>query len=77
MAKAVFADFYGTIVFEDGEKVTKISKRIYETGNAQSVSEDGIKLSNEMFEYWVKRRAYLRVKIQGRISQERNCLSLH
>ena len=97
MVKAVFADFYGTIVFEDGENVAKISNRIYETGNAQSVSEigsywwnrfqklfenaygenfrtqreletqslidtiqhfgsseDGIKLSNEMFEYWVK-----------------------
>lgn len=97
MVKAVFADFYGTIVFEDGENVSKISNRIYETGNAQSVSEigsywwnrfqklfenaygekfrtqreletqslidtiehfgsseDGIKLSNEMFEYWVK-----------------------
>ena len=97
MVKAVFADFYGTIVFEDGENVSKISNRIYETGNAQSVSEigsywwnrfqklfenaygenfrtqreletqslidmiehfgsseNGIKLSNEMFEYWVK-----------------------
>lgn len=97
MVKAVFADFYGTIVFEDGENVSKISNRIYETGNAQSVSEigsywwnrfqklfenaygenfrtqreletqslidtiehfgsseDGVKLSNEMFEYWVK-----------------------
>ena len=97
MIKAVFADFYGTVVFEDGENVSKISNRIYETGNAQSVSEigsywwssfqrlfenaygedfrtqreletqslidtiehfgsseDGVKLSNEMFEYWVK-----------------------
>ena len=97
MVKAVFADFYGTIVFEDGENVSKISNRIYETGNEQSVSEigsywwnrfqklfenaygenfrtqreletqslidtiehfgsseDGVKLSNEMFEYWVK-----------------------
>lgn len=97
MVKAVFADFYGTIVFEDGENVSKISDMIYKTGNAQSVSEvgsywwnsfqslfensygenfrtqreletqslidtiqhfgsseDGVKLSNEMFEYWVK-----------------------
>lgn len=97
MIKAVFVDFYGTIVFEDGENVAKISDMIYKTGNAQSVSEvgsywwnrfqslfensygenfrtqreletqslidtinrfgsseDGIKLSNEMFEYWVK-----------------------
>ncbi len=97
MVKAVFADFYGTIVFEDGENVGRISKRIYETGKAESPSqvggywwevfkelfensygenfrtqrdlemqslidtikhfestEDGVKLSNEMFEYWVK-----------------------
>ena len=97
MVKAIFVDFYGTIVFEDGENVAKISNRIYETGKAESASqvggywwdvfktlfensygenfhtqrdletqsltdtithfsssEDGIKLSNEMFEYWVK-----------------------
>lgn len=97
MIKAIFVDFYGTIVFEDGENVAKISDMIYKTGNAQSVSEigsywwnsfqslfenaygenfrtqreletqslidtiqqfgsseDGVKLSNEMFEYWVK-----------------------
>ena len=97
MIKAIFIDFYGTVVFEDGEIVSKISKMIYETGNAQSVSqvdsywwnsfrtlfensygenfksqreletkslidtiehfgssEDGLKLSNEMFEFWVK-----------------------
>ena len=97
MIKAIFVDFYGTIVFEDGENVSKISNRIYETGKAESASqvgsywwdvfktlfensygenfqtqreletqslidtinhfgssEDGIKLSNEMFEYWVK-----------------------
>jgi len=96
MVKAIFVDFYGTIVFEDGENVAKISNRIYETGKAESVSqvdshwwdrfktlfensygesfrtqrdletqslvdtinhfdssEDGVKLSNEMFEYWV------------------------
>ena len=41
MIKAIFVDFYGTIVFEDGENVSKISNRIYETGNAQSVSEIG------------------------------------
>ncbi len=97
MIKAIFVDFYGTIVFEDGENVSKISNRIYETGKAESASqvgsywwdvfktlfensygesfrtqrdletqslvdtikyfessEDGVKLSNEMFEYWVK-----------------------
>lgn len=97
MIKAIFIDFYGTVVYEDGEIVRKISKKIYETGNAESVSqidsywwnsfrtlfensygvnfetqreletrslidtikyfgssEDGEKLSNEMFTYWVK-----------------------
>ncbi len=97
MVKAIFVDFYGTIVFEDGENVAKISNRIYETGKAESASqvdgywwevfkelfensygetfrtqrdletqslidtiqhfgstEDGVSLSNEMFEYWVK-----------------------
>lgn len=97
MIKAIFIDFYGTVVFEDGEIVSKISQMIYETGNAESVSqvdsywwelfrtlfensygenfllqreletkslvdtiqhfcssEDGVVLSNEMFEYWVK-----------------------
>lgn len=39
MIKAIFIDFYGTVVFEDGEIVSKISQRIYETGNAQSVSQ--------------------------------------
>lgn len=97
MIKAIFIDFYGTVVFEDGEIVSKISQKIYETGNAKSIeqvnsywwnsfktlfensygdnfktqreleieslkdtiayfgsSEDGEKLSEEMFEYWVK-----------------------
>lgn len=97
MIKAIFIDFYGTVVYEDGEIVKKISEKIYETGNAQSVSqvdsywwktfktlfensygekfrtqreletsslidtiehfessEDGVKLSEEMFEFWVK-----------------------
>ena len=97
MIKAIFIDFYGTVVFEDGEIISKISDMIYKSGNAQNVSqigsywwerfkslfensygknfqtqreletqslidtinhfgssEDGIKLSNEMFEYWVK-----------------------
>ncbi len=95
MIKAIFIDFYGTVVYEDGEIVSKISQLIYETGNAQNSvevdaywwnrfknlfensygenfqtqreletkslldtiayfqsSQDGVKLSNEMFEYW-------------------------
>ena len=97
MIKGIFIDFYGTVVYEDGEIVSKISQKIYETGNAESVSQidaywwnrfkslfensygenfqtqreletkslidtirhfksplDGLSLSEEMFEYWVK-----------------------
>ena len=39
MIKAVFIDFYGTVVYEDGEIVSRISKQIYESGNAASVRE--------------------------------------
>lgn len=39
MIKAIFVDFYGTIVHEDGEIVSKISKMIYESGQAQSAAE--------------------------------------
>ncbi len=97
MVKAIFIDFYGTIVHEDGEIVRRISQLICETGNAENAaqvdaywwntfkmlfensygenfktqriletesiidtikhfgsSEDGVKLGNEMFEYWVQ-----------------------
>lgn len=96
MVEAIFLDFYGTVVFEDGEIVAKISQTLYETGNAENVDEignywwnrfktlfenaygenfrtqrdleiqslkdtiehfsstaDAIKLSDEMFEYWM------------------------
>ena len=39
MIKAVFVDFYGTLVHEDGEVVEKISQIILNTGNAASTSE--------------------------------------
>ncbi len=39
MIKGIFIDFYGTVVYEDGEIVSKISQKIYETGNAESVSQ--------------------------------------
>lgn len=39
MVKAFFLDFYGTVVYEDGEVVKKISQLIYETGKAESPSE--------------------------------------
>ena len=41
MIEAIFLDFYGTVVFEDGENVAKISRTLYETGNAESVGEIG------------------------------------
>ena len=41
MIKAFFLDFYGTVVYEDGEIVKKISQLIYETGKADSPSEMG------------------------------------
>jgi len=47
MVKAIFIDFYGTVVFEDGECVGKISRLIYETGKAESVGA----IDN----YWWKR----------------------
>ena len=39
MIKAIFVDFYGTLVHEDGEVVEKISQIIFDTGNAASTSE--------------------------------------
>lgn len=39
MIKAIFVDFYGTVVFEDGEIVKQISQIIYETGNAENASQ--------------------------------------
>ena len=41
MIKGIFIDFYGTVVFEDGEKVTKISRLLYETGNGKNAGEIG------------------------------------
>lgn len=38
MVKAVFLDFYGTVVHEDGEVVKKITKVIQETGSADNGS---------------------------------------
>ena len=41
MIKALFLDFYGTIVHEDGEVIKKISQIIYDTGNADDISDIG------------------------------------
>lgn len=37
--KAVFIDFYGTLVYEDGEVIKAITKEIFDTGIAESTSE--------------------------------------
>lgn len=39
MVQAVFCDFYGTIVHEEGPKMQKVAEFIYESGNAKSVEE--------------------------------------
>ncbi len=41
MLKAVFIDFYGTLVYEDGEVIKKITQKIYDTGKASATSEIG------------------------------------
>ncbi len=39
MIKAIFLDFYGTVVHEDGEIIKKITNIIYETGTADNTSQ--------------------------------------
>jgi len=41
MLKAVFMDFYGTVVFEDGEVIKKVEQEIFATGIAENTSEIG------------------------------------
>ncbi len=41
MIKAIFIDFYGTVVHEDGEVIKKVSQEIYDTGNAKDKAEIG------------------------------------
>jgi len=41
MLKAIFCDFYGTVVYEDDEPISMIIERIYQTGNAESKKEIG------------------------------------
>lgn len=38
MIKAIFIDFYGTLVFEDGEVISEITQLIYDTGKAEDKS---------------------------------------
>ena len=47
MKKAIFIDFYGTVVHEDGEIVKKVSGDIFNKGTASNESEIGIYWWNE------------------------------
>lgn len=47
MVKAVFLDFYGTVVFEDGEIINKITDIIMETGNVDDRKKAGAFWWNE------------------------------
>ncbi len=41
MIKAVFIDFYGTVVHEDGEVIKKVEQEIFDTGKVKSKAEIG------------------------------------
>lgn len=47
MVKAVFMDFYGTVVHEDGEVISKVSQEIFNTGKVKDKSEIGSYWWNE------------------------------
>lgn len=47
MIKAIFIDFYGTVVHEDGEVIKKVSQEIFATGNVNDKSEIGSYWWNE------------------------------
>lgn len=47
MVKAVFLDFYGTVVHEDGDVIKKITEIIMETGNADDRNKIGTFWWNE------------------------------
>lgn len=47
MVKAIFIDFYGTLVHEDGKIIKQISQEIYDTGKVDNKSEIGTYWWNE------------------------------
>ncbi len=53
MKNAVFLDFYGTVVFEDGESIERISKIIQATGEVDDISEVGSYWWNEFYAMFV------------------------
>lgn len=70
MVKAIFIDFYGTVVHEDGVVIKAVTEEIISTGANVEKSEidsfwwkefqtmflnaDATKLSGLMFEHWMK-----------------------
>ncbi|MBP3609958.1 MAG: HAD family hydrolase [Lachnospiraceae bacterium] len=53
MKKAIFLDFYGTVVFEDGENIRKISQIIFDTGEVDEISEIGAYWWDEFYRMFV------------------------
>lgn len=47
MVKAIFIDFYGTVVHEDGQVIRKISQEIFDTGKVKHKSDIGSYWWNE------------------------------
>lgn len=47
MIKAIFIDFYGTVVHEDGEVIKQVSQEIFDTGKVNDKSEIGLYWWNE------------------------------
>lgn len=47
MVKAIFIDFYGTVVHEDGEVIKQVSQEIFDTGRVNDKSEIGSYWWNE------------------------------
>lgn len=47
MVKAIFIDFYGTVVHEDGEVIKQVSQEIFDTGKVNDKSEIGSYWWNE------------------------------
>lgn len=39
MIKAIFIDFYGTLVHEDGAVIQQVSQEIFDTGKVENISE--------------------------------------
>lgn len=71
MIKALFVDFYGTVVHEDGAVIKIISNRIFQTGKVDKISDIG--------SYWWKEFNHLCSISYGnnfKLQRELECMSL-